>query len=533
MNFMPFVPPVPAPAGGGLQPWQFTPEQAPFGAKGDGKVLYDATITGGALSTLTSTSAPFTSADTGKHILVNTVPAFHTTITFVNSTTVTLGSAAPGAVASAYACYGTDDTAALNAMIAAGSTYAQAHGWYAEYLFGPKIYVVAGALIQGGATFGNAQLPLPVIQSSTASPTLTLAFTGVRAGAGASMFTGTSDPAPGPGWEGTVLFSFLTGATFSNTFGVPSLLAGPTPQQGFTGQFTDLWSNVMPVVQGITFMVPLVPTITTMDFRGCVRMLMPWARSTAFASFTALGVHDPSAGGAAGLYTPQQGNNAHNVIGSYAVSGFNFGAALFECTQVDFIITSFCNFGVYVEQNGGHGISISQLISEACDTHLTSAPLATDGGPWPIEILCFQAENASQWNPGFYIDDRDNTGAGLIRLSSSQTGFAAVTVNGGASLEIIYDGVIAYTGTPVIIRGFQTPPAVPLTTVQLQNPFWRHATVYVQANGAAVTAIAVGGVTIAGLVPAGTVPVPVRVPSGYGIALTYTGGPPTWQWMLD
>ena len=72
-----------------------------------------------------------------------------------------------------------------------------------------------------------------------------------------------------------------------------------------------------------------------------------------------------------------------------------------------------------------------------------------------------------------------------------------------------------------------SPPAVPLTTVVVTNPYPYDCTVYVIAAGATITVVAVGGVTT-GLI-AGT----FRVPVGRTIALTFTGGPPTWQWIPD
>lgn len=83
-----------------------------YGAKPDVRKVTDAVITGGALSTLTSATAAFTAADTGKHV---NVPGagdhggwLSSAITYVNATTVTLTTAALTAVNLVNAWIGTD-----------------------------------------------------------------------------------------------------------------------------------------------------------------------------------------------------------------------------------------------------------------------------------------------------------------------------------------------------------------------------------------------------------------------------------------
>lgn len=85
-----------------------------YGAECDVQQVYDAVVTGGALSTVTSASAGFTSGDTGKtYTLASTAGAVTTgTVTYVNSTTLTMSTAAGGAMTGARFIWGTDDTAA-------------------------------------------------------------------------------------------------------------------------------------------------------------------------------------------------------------------------------------------------------------------------------------------------------------------------------------------------------------------------------------------------------------------------------------
>ena len=98
-----------------------------YGALGNTRSFSDGTITGGALSTLTSATAGFTSAAVGYPILIRGAGAagisFITTIASVtNSTTVTLTAAASTAVSGAVFFYGADDTTAVTNAIAAAVT---------------------------------------------------------------------------------------------------------------------------------------------------------------------------------------------------------------------------------------------------------------------------------------------------------------------------------------------------------------------------------------------------------------------------
>lgn len=92
-----------------------------YGAQCDLNHVNDAVVGGGALSTLTSASAGFTSADTGKTYTLASATAVTTgTLTYVNSTTVTTSVAAAGAITSGRFIWGTNDaTAWQNALNAA------------------------------------------------------------------------------------------------------------------------------------------------------------------------------------------------------------------------------------------------------------------------------------------------------------------------------------------------------------------------------------------------------------------------------
>lgn len=93
-----------------------------YGVALDCRGVYDAVVSAGTLSTVTSATAAFTAADNGKvYTLASTAGAVTTgTLTYVNATTCTMSTAAGGAMTGARLIFGTDDTTAWqNALNAA------------------------------------------------------------------------------------------------------------------------------------------------------------------------------------------------------------------------------------------------------------------------------------------------------------------------------------------------------------------------------------------------------------------------------
>lgn len=93
-----------------------------YGVVADCVGVNDAAVAGGSLSTVTSATAGFTSADTGKTFtLASTAGAVTTgTLTYVSATSCTMSTPAGGAMTGARLIYGTDDTTAWqNALDAA------------------------------------------------------------------------------------------------------------------------------------------------------------------------------------------------------------------------------------------------------------------------------------------------------------------------------------------------------------------------------------------------------------------------------
>ena len=71
-----------------------------------------------------------------------------------------------------------------------------------------------------------------------------------------------------------------------------------------------------------------------------------------------------------------------------------------------------------------------------------------------------------------------------------------------------------------------TAPTVPATTVAITNPFLVDCFVYINANGATISNITIGGVAT-GLVAGGM----VIVQATKTISISYTVATPTWVWV--
>jgi len=73
-------------------------------------------------------------------------------------------------------------------------------------------------------------------------------------------------------------------------------------------------------------------------------------------------------------------------------------------------------------------------------------------------------------------------------------------------------------------------PAMPATTVPISNPYGVAAAITIAASGATITAISTGS-NSANLSATGLTSGTVFLPNDWAIAVTYSGGTPTWTWL--
>jgi hypothetical protein len=495
---------------------RFRPEA--YGAKADGVVIYDAAITSG-LAVLTSATANFTAGDVGKQILIaaagaatgSTFGTLATTISgFTNSTTVTLAANATTTVASGPAVYGTDDTAAIKSAVTAATNFALNDIRYAEIIFGAQIYMIAGAPTQGGATKGNAVIPLPYVLLSAEK--LSLVFRGTSRRTTSAMYALNSLPL----MSGTTLVFCRTDGSLNGTFGPSSVFGGPTFEQIGKPGGANTFSNLRVTIDGLSLVMPLDSTYTGFDFYGLVSQSVISLNVTAFATPAQQIAATLVNTWATGLRSPSLTNDGSCFIGEFTVSGIYSGATLSEHITAFMIVAFWCRRGIvgYTDSQGTTMQHCSRILYACLETNINQ--LFFGDGLCRMDINTLDMDNGSGGN---MIQDPSNLGMGDM-IVRGYTG-SSLTVSGGTGLRII-NGDQA--------RGHVTAPGVPATTTPFTSTFWRDAAVTV-VPGASTCSIAVDG-TATGLVLASSgVGGTVFVPSGKSITLTYASAP-TWNWVL-
>lgn len=538
-------------------PWQFYVTAQ--GALGDGKIVVDGAMSSSVSpTTLTcATSAPFTAGDVGKHVMVvgaaaAGITSLCTTITgFTDSSHVTLGASCAVTVSGAQVLWSSDDTAAFQAAINAAVAWALAHSARAEVVVPAApgaFYGIAGPLVTGGATLGNAQLTIPIIgPGAVSSMKISLRIRG--AGDGSAFAYWTQVPAQ---LHGSTLVSygvFASAGAQSTSVGAagnPVVIGGPTQPSGYgTSRAPFPWySNMCITLEGLRIVTPYSLNAWNyggFDFSGiaqCKTIDLGVDVTTTYAD-TWQGSAMPSLVNGlsiGGLY-PTNGNNDECLALDVTVGGgYRRALVLTEHTdgfnlRITYCYTALCCCGSYFGSVGAsHAFNIGRCSIEVC-ANLMEILGAGQAGVGPIVgIAQLDTESGS---PTF-IDD----GSSGILDSLGMIGLTGLFTVAGIS--------IGPTGLQLINWqqrvGPVTAPGVPATTVAIQNKFWRWATVTLN-GGTAITAVALG-VTMGGTVAPTMTPVftqasaalatvTIRVPPGGWISWTGTGSAPTWFWHLD
>jgi hypothetical protein len=409
----------------------------------------------------------------------------------------------------------TDDTAAIRSAVGAAVMFAQAHDGYAEVVFdSSKTYLVSGATTQSATYKGNAQIPIPLVATTTRKVVLVL--------------RGSRDASALYHWQqlatqnaGAVIRSTLAG-TNDGTWGEASVIGGPTPAQGYgSGGPGNVFNNVLIVVDGLSIIVPEDPHVCGFDFRG-----MAEDNATSVSVLVATGATlitnatYPTQTWQFGYASASTNNNANSNIWLYSCEGCYIGLLASEHLVAVSIRCIYCADGIYFTPTTFHGAWIGYACVEACTVALNCQPSATFT-KFHIAVLDVE-DGPSQWAPAVHIYDPNNRMYGYVGMFCNNTsGFP--TVNGAANLKVV--NLQCPTGAIATI-GF-TPPVVPASgtpfVLGTGTTMWRDAAVTVA--GGTVTVIAVDGVATG--LTSGTVIVPVNK----SITLTYSVAP-TWKWVL-
>jgi len=396
----------------------------------------------------------------------------------------------------------TDDTAAIRTAVNAAVAYAVSSGQYFATVYFPSAtYLLSSAPVKGGATHGNAVIPLPVIAPTAGKVTLKL--------------QGLGEPSALPHWQQTVpqVSGTVLKCTYQeqmdNTYGECSVIGGPTPQQGYGTGAGTLFDNLMVVVDGIGVRVKSNHTagyISGFDLRGVAEAHI--VNAGAFTDSTPPTIVFPNgAGYEFGLAMPFPANNAYSLIDTFSCEGYTYGAWLSEHCVVTQIIAAYCYNGLTTigsyESSGSvqHTLHVVYAAVEAC----TNALLVTPTSRLLIDQL--DVENISNQ----HVRDPSADSVGTIGLGGI---ISSIQVSDPTNLAVYY-----------IDRhpGAFNAPAIPTSGVPMRSPAWRDASVMI--SGGTVTAIAIDGQTTG--LTSGT----FTLPTGRNITLTYSVAP-TWKWTL-
>jgi len=402
----------------------------------------------------------------------------------------------------------TDDTTsirnAINAAVAAASSTGSN---YAEVHFQAKTYLVNGALVQGGTTFGNAILPLPIV--SMTAHTVTLCFKGAGEAAALPIWTQTV-----PQKTGTVLLTTVAG-TNSGTFGEACVLGGPNRVQGYGTGGSNIWNNMLVEIDGISISAPSDPHICGFDFDGTAQAII---KSASFYTADVPGsVANPTTNWQFGLRMPSTNNQSIAIIDRFSAEGCQMGVVLSEHSVARNVYFIYCAIGIrcYTASWTPHYALIEYANVEFCQYGIEF----NGGGTFKIKCLMFDFERGTgTFQMVRIISDPSNLGIGYLGFGENSFNVplprGSTLIVGGNQLQLEDFN---------LSTGAVTAPTVPATATPIPG-FWRNQ--FVQVAGGTVSAVKVDGATVASATGWSGV-----VPSGRNIELDYTVAP-TWIWTL-
>lgn len=407
----------------------------------------------------------------------------------------------------------TNDQAAIQDAVQNAISLGDTYGSYeSEVWNSAAVYAITGSPVQGGSTFGNAQIPIPVYGTTGVKRV----FSNLSVGTGIASTALFHWQQTTPQKAGTVYLTTLSG-TNSGTYGEPSVFGGPTPAQGYGGGQSgtgSLFSNMLIFVNGIEILTPNNPQVCGFDFRGIAEMHI--GHASAMVNANGVGaITTPTAAWQFGLATPETNNNANIRIGTYSAEGQNFGAFINEHCVADLINTGYCTSGVEVGSAANsmpYGCQIHRMIGQ---TNQVDIGCIRGAYPTRIDVYQLNTEAASFYS----INDPNGFLTGEIRYAINSTNAVPSSpdfVRGGVNLRVL---------DPALAPGWVTAPSVPSNNTPIQNPFYRDA--FFVVSGGSVTGISTGP-TSTNLTSTGLTSGAIPVASGEWIQLTYSSAP-TWK----
>lgn len=387
------------------EPWVFNVMD--HGAVGNGVEAHDGAMGIGS-ATLTSASGAFATAVVGMPIAVKgagaaaptTLVTTIATVVSANQVTLSAINASGSALTGLQVQFGTDDTAAFNAAVTAAVAYAQANGGLAKVYIpaANNFYVIAGALITGGSTLGNAQIPLPIIPA--AGNKVTLIFEGVGNGAAFQHWQQTVTQRSGSTLVSFGVYASSTAQTNDiNANGNPSVIGGPTTAHGYGA--SALFSNMYVVFKDMAirttysnsglswgagdFYGVAEGSLQNFTYGGCGQV-----QNGDFANTNTF-----SAGLSVGFLMPANGNNDNCWVSNVSCQGgYTYAMFISEHFVADRLAilyswTAMAIIGTYGGSFGAsHAINLGQVSIESCSKLINVLGAGQGGqGPWLYGVI--------------------------------------------------------------------------------------------------------------------------------------------------
>ena len=506
-----------------FQAWQFAPET--YGAKGDVVVVSDAAITSGTNTLACATSAPFTSTavDGGKTVYIVGAGAsgadYFGTISSVTDPGHAVLSANAGSTVSGKGCvFHTDDTAAIKSAYSAAHSYALSSPAHRAQIVLSKLYGVSSAPVIGGATLGNAIIPLTVVNGGTTAK-IRIEFAGLS-GADAAELAHWLQPVPqvsGPGLVCTRL-----DGTNDATYGPASVIGGPW--NGYGGA-TSVFSNMSVVLSNFRIHVPFNSTYAGADFLGVAEDYESGYACQAMGIAPSGGAW-PQLNQAAitnqytfGLRKGDTNNNARQDISQYSCEGLCYGFMPSEHAAWDSARAIYCIIGceLYAGSGMAHGVRGGHLCSEASAWAVGVYGAAPYNNSVKAVIAQVDMENPGQQ----LLFDNANLFTGSIGALGNYTpGYNVITVHNGIGARIC--DLMQVPGP------LASPQAQPASGSQWINAYYSDAWITLRVSGGSLTSLTLygpqgSGAGVAQAGAAGATLYSVLVPAGCAYKPVFTG----------
>jgi hypothetical protein len=368
----------------------------------------------------------------------------------------------------------TDDTEAIATCIAAALEQAISdRAYYVKVEISPGVYLIDGVPTVGGATLGNAQIPIPPIVPEDEQ----LIILDIQ---GCGVSTPSHWAAQIPNAVGSVFRSTAEGLSVNPTYGAPSIIGGPTVDVG-SNPLAPYFSNLHVRIDGVTVMAPMNPGLVGLDLRS-LKATIGELTTTVNATPSELiteGISTNDLGVA--LMMPSPGNNAICNIGNYTATGWNCPLVISEHTVVQQFLALFFDVALFInsirDTSTNHASTIQYMCAEAGNTVVKTDE--QNNIKFGLDIAVLDTEIT---DTGTHIHDPTNMLHGRIQWHDYQA--TRPRVNGGENLRIID---LAQD------RGAVVAPAVPAAATPFRNPFWRDAMIYfseeatLELNGQEIT----------------------------------------------